>query len=268
VLQGSSETVQLALTPVNGFDQKVTFTTSALPSGVTAKFNSASTAEGNSVTLIADNSASAAPSMVTVSASAGTISHSTTLDLTIVRLKHGTVPVDLSSAYSVHAIYGDGSKFANSSSMDGGGFSYSGNLLAPQQAWNGVQFKLGAPNVADAVTGREIVLPAARFRSLNMLATAVDGSQVDQLFTVNYADGTHQEVKQSLSDWYAPSNFPGEFKAVTMPYRLSGEGQKDEHTFYLYAYSFDLDPTREVRSINLPDNEAALVFAVSLEPNP
>jgi alpha-mannosidase len=266
LLQGSSETVQLALTALNGFEEKAIFTASGLPLGVSAKFDPGSTAESNKLTLIADSSANAGSTTVTISASAGSMSHSTTLDLMVVPLKRGAVPVDLSSAYNVYAIYSDGSKFANSSSMDGGGFAYSGNLLAAHQAWNGVQFKLGAPDVLNAASGKEITLPTARFRSLSLLATAVDGSQGDQVFTVNYADGTRQTIEQSLSDWYAPSNFPGEFKAVIMPYRLSGTGQKDERTFYLYAYSFDLDPNREVRSISLPDNDATLVFALSLEP--
>jgi len=266
VLQGSSETVQLALTALNGFEDKAIFSASGLPSGVSAKFDPDSTAEANKLTLIADRSANVASSTVTISASAGSISHSTTLDLSVVPMKHGDVAVDLSSAYNVHAIYSDGAKFTNASSMDGGGFAYSGKLLGSQQAWNGVLFKLGAPDVPDAASGKEITLPTAKFRSLSLLATAVDGSQGDQVFTVNYTDGTRQTVEQSLSDWYAPSNFPGEFKAVTMPYRLSGTGQKDERTFYLYAYSFDLDPNREVRSISLPDNDAALVFALSLEP--
>jgi alpha-mannosidase len=266
VLQGSSETVQFVLTPLNGFEDKVTFTASGIPAGVSANFHSGSATEPETLTLTANGSASGAPSTVTISASAGNISHSTTVALTVVPRKHGSVPVDLSSAYNVHAIYNDGAKFTNSSSMDGGGFAYSGNLLAAHQAWNGVQFKLGAPDVLNAASGKEITLPTARFRSLSLLATVVDGSQGDQVFTVNYADGTRQTIEQSLSDWYAPSNFPGEFKAVTMPYRLSGTGQKDERTFYLYAYSFDLDPNREVRSISLPDNDAALVFALSLEP--
>ena len=267
LLQGSNETLQLALRPLNGFADRVSFTVSGLPAGVSAKVNSGGTAHANTLTLTADSSANAAPSTVTISAHGGSISHSTTFDLTLVPRKQGAVPVDLSSQYNVHAIYSDGSNFRNSSSMDGGGFAYSGNLLGSQQGWNGVEFKLGAANVLDAATGREITLPEAKFRSLNLLATAVDGSQVDQVFTITYADGTRQNVRQSLSDWYAPSNFPGEFEAVRMPYRLTGNGQKDERTFYLYAYSFDLDADKEVRSISLPDNDAALVFALSLEPS-
>jgi alpha-mannosidase len=50
-----------------------------------------------------------------------------------------------------------------------------------------------------------------------------------------------------------------------MPYRLMGNGQKEERAFHLYAYSFDLDSSKSVRSLRLPENENALIFAVSLE---
>jgi len=99
-----------------------------------------------------------------------------------------------------------------------------------------------------------------------MLGTAVDGGQQEQPFTVTYDDGSQSTFRQSLSDWYAPSDFSGEFTAVTMPYRLIGNGQKDNRTFYLYAYSLDLDANKGLRSLQLPDNESALVFAISLEP--
>ena len=83
--------------------------------------------------------------------------------------------------------------------------------------------------------------------------------------TVTYDDGTRSTFTQSLSDWYVPSNFPGESAAVAMPYRLAGNGQKDDRTFYLYAYSFDLDRSKVVRSLTLPDNQSTVVFAISLE---
>lgn len=268
VFQGSSESVQLELTPLNGFADKVAFTASSLPAGVSAKFNSGDRTGSDTLTLVANKLASGASSTVTISASTKNISHSITLDISVLAMKHGGVPVDLSSAFNVHAIYSDGSKFVPSSSMDGGGFAYSAALLGLQQEWNGLQFKIGAPNVPDAASAAEITLPAGKFRSLNLLATGVDGSQLDQDFSVNYADGTRQTVRQSLSDWYSPANFPGEFKAVPMAYRLYGNGQKDERTFYLYAYSFDLHPDKVLRSLKLPENDSALVFAVTLESMP
>jgi hypothetical protein len=139
-------------------------------------------------------------------------------------------------------------------------------LLGTTQTWNGVTFKLGPANAPDAVTSQTVTLPAGRYLSLNMLGTAVDGSQQDQPFTVTYEDSSQSTFNESLSDWYASSDFTGEFDALSMPYRLMGNGQKDERAFHLYAYSLDLDSSKSVRSLRLPENENALIFAISLEP--
>jgi alpha-mannosidase len=264
LLQGGSESINLEITPINNFEGKVNFQAVGLPSGVHASIEPSSV--GDTLVLKSDREASTGSATLTITAASATISHCTPIDLTVVPIKIGTLPVDLSSAYNMHAIYSDGSTFPNSSSMDGGGFAYSANLLGTKQSWDGADFRLAPANVLNAVSGKNVPLPSGKFKSLNILAAGVKGSQADQVFIVNYADGTHQEITQSLSDWYSPSNFPGEFKAVGMPYRLSGNGQKDERTFYLYAYSFDLDDNKEVRSVELPDNDAALVFALSLEP--
>jgi len=78
--------------------------------------------------------------------------------------------------------------------------------------------------------------------------------------------GTTLPFTQSLSDWNRPEGFSGESRAVAMPYRLAGDGNKDNRTFYIYSYSFGLDGNREVRSITLPSNDQVLVFAMALVP--
>jgi hypothetical protein len=99
-----------------------------------------------------------------------------------------------------------------------------------------------------------------------MLALGVQGSQESQVFTVNYAEGTSSSFTQSLSDWGGPQGFSGESVAAAMPYRLTGDGSKDNRTFYIYAYSFGLDSSREVRSVTLPTNAQVLVFGLTLVP--
>jgi alpha-mannosidase len=94
----------------------------------------------------------------------------------------------------------------------------------------------------------------------------VEGGQEAQVFTITYADGTSSSVTQSLSDWYEPSGYPGESEAVAAPYRLAEDGSKDNRTFYLYGYSFNLDSGKQIRSVALPSNEHALVFAMTLVP--
>lgn len=85
-------------------------------------------------------------------------------------------------------------------------------------------------------------------------------------FSIIYADGTSSSFTQSLSDWYEPGGHAGKYQAVVAPYRVVGNGSKDLRTFYLYGYSFNLDSSRRVRSITLPDNEHVLVFAMALVP--
>jgi hypothetical protein len=188
--------------------------------------------------------------------------------LSVTEIKKGTVLVDLSSAYNVGAIHIDGSAFTPANSADGEGFAYSKEALGSTQLWDGVLFNLGPANAPDAVTDRTISLPPGKFNSISLLATGVEGNQESQVFTITYADGTSSSVTQSLSDWYEPSGYKGESQAVVMPYRLVADGAKDNRTFYLYGYSLNLDNSKGVHSITLPNDEHVLVFAVTLAPSP
>jgi alpha-mannosidase len=87
-----------------------------------------------------------------------------------------------------------------------------------------------------------------------------------QTFAVTYADGTSSSFTQSLSDWAAPRNFPGEAEGVSLPYRLTADGSKDSRIFNAHAYSFSLNAQKEVRSLSLPSNRDVLIFAVTMVP--
>jgi hypothetical protein len=117
---------------------------------------------------------------------------------------------------------------------------------------------------ADAVTGASIPLPAGQFTSLKMLATAVNGNQRGQSFTVTYTDGTKSTVAQGLSDWFAPANYPGETTALTMAWRDNSTGTTDGETFHLYEYSFPLNSAKTVSSISLPNNRNVVALAITL----
>jgi alpha-mannosidase len=81
---------------------------------------------------------------------------------------------------------------------------------------------------------------------------------------VNYSDGTKTSFVQDLSDWFSPRNYPGEARVLSMPYRDTSNGLKDNRTFLLYGYSFGLNATKKVSSITLPNNRNVVVLAVSL----
>ena len=265
--QGQSGAMAISVFPRNGFTGSVSMTASGLPAGVTASFSPAGTAEGSTMTLTAASSANPTSSTITVTGVSGNLSHSVAVALSVAGMKKGTVAVDLSSAYNVKGIYTDGSKFATTASLDGGGFAYPKETLGSTQLWDGVLFYLGAANVPDAVTGKTVALPEGKFATLKILATGVEGGQELQVFTITYVDGTSSSVTQSLSDWYDSGGYKGESEAAVMPYRLEGDGSKDDHTFHLYGYSFNLEGNRIVRSITLPASEHVLVFAMTLVPS-
>jgi hypothetical protein len=101
---------------------------------------------------------------------------------------------------------------------------------------------------------------------VSLLATGINGGQTSQVFTVKYTDGTSASLTQSLSDWHSPASYSGETNVVSMAYRNTASGTKDNRAFYLYGYSFALDKTRTVSSIALPKNSNVILLAVTLVP--
>jgi alpha-mannosidase len=267
VSQGRTATTSVLILPLGSFESPVKLSASGLPQGVSASFDSASATGASVMTLTASHSAASATSTITISgASAGT-THSTTLPLSITPVLKGTVPVDLSSAFNRTGIYKKGSKFEPSASLDGSGYALAAETLGPEKVGDGVIFKLGPANAPDAVTSRMIQLPAGKYTSVRMLATAVEGNQTEQSFNVSYADGTSSSFNQSFSDWAGSARFLGESAAVEVPYRIDENGSVDGNSFRLWAYRLQLDPSKEARSITLPSNHNVLVFAITLVPS-
>jgi len=218
--------------------------------------------------LTAQKSTAPSSTTVTVTAQSGNISHTATIAATVTPILAGTVPVDLSSAYNIIGIYSDGAKFSPENSLDGNGFSFSAEAIGREQVGGDVVFTIGPPNAPDAISGKTVNLPEGKFSSIKVLAVVVNGDQELQTFNVTYADGTSSTFSQNLSDWSSPRNFPGESVAFTLPYRLVSDGSKDSRTFYGFAYSFNLDSSKPVRSISLPSNRNVLVFGIVLLPAP
>ena len=177
-----------------------------------------------------------------------------------------STPVDLTSAFNAAGLYNEGAAFPGATGVDGEGNGYSAGLLGATRTWKDVKFNLGPANAPDLVAchGAVVALPTGRYASLWMLATAVEGNQMSQVFTVTYTDGSTDTLAQNFSDWYSPGRFPGEGRAAPLPYRLTADGVKDTRTFYVYGYGFHLDPAKTVKSVTLPNNPFVKVLAVSL----
>jgi hypothetical protein len=188
-----------------------------------------------------------------------------------ITLVNGPASAALAGFYNRPGMYTDGTTFTNppTGGIDGGGFAYSASLLGGAQSWNGVQFNLGPANATNVIScaGQTIPLPPGNYSSLRMLGTGLHGNQPSQSVMVTYADGTNAVFPQSFSDWAAPQNNSGESKAVILGHRNTSNGTKDNRTFYLYGYSFNLDSSKTVQSVHLPNNANVIVTSLSLVPN-
>ncbi len=148
--------------------------------------------------------------------------------------------------------------------VDGFGNAYAESLLGAAVTYAGVTFTLAAPGPGSAVTSTTIPLAADYDSAITLLASAVNGAQVNQAFVVTYADGSTQTFTQSLSDWFLPAYYSGETIAATMAYRISPAGVEDAGPVYLYAYSFALNSGKKVQSISLPNNANVIVVAIDV----
>src|SRR6266481_4609273 len=83
VVQGTNGASTITVTPQNGFNGSVSLSASGLPSGVTASFNPSSTASTSTLTLTASSTAIMGTVTMTVMGISGSLSHSTTLSLTV-----------------------------------------------------------------------------------------------------------------------------------------------------------------------------------------
>jgi hypothetical protein len=180
----------------------------------------------------------------------------------------GTAPVSVSltAADKVYAIGTPGTAVTGGG-IDGGGDAYAGNLTGTSVTYNGATYTLAAAGVKSAATTTTIALPAGNYASLSFLGTAVNGNHLNQVFTVNYTDGTSTNFTQSLSDWaLGPQGYTGESVGLTMPSYVLGSGATGTAARYLYAYSFALNAAKTVKSLTLPITTNVLVLAVDLSP--
>lgn len=180
----------------------------------------------------------------------------------------GAVAVSLVSYFDVNGIVPDNAQF--SEGLDGGGFACSSNILHDSFVWKGVPFQLGTSNPGSNVvscTGQSIPLPGGKFSKLEMLATGVNGAQESQTFMITYSDSSlNQTNTQSVSDWYQPDGYSGETQAINMDYRDQSDGTRDDEPFYIYGYTFNLNPAGTATSLVLPSDNNVKVFAITLVP--
>ena len=153
--------------------------------------------------------------------------------------------------------------------MDGDGNALSETEVGTSQTWDGVNFNIApattpATNNVIQADGQTIGLPSGSYSQVELLATAVNGSQVSQTFTVKYTDGTSDAYVLNLSDWYSPQGFSGETAVVQSTYRNTAGGGGTGGDFYVYGYALGVNTTRTIESITLPVDKNIDVLAMTV----
>ena len=172
------------------------------------------------------------------------------------------VPVEM--PYDTIGITADGTKVRTNGGFDGEGATFSATALGRSVTANGVAFRLGPTEGSNVLVAHGQTLRlGGRHRSIWVLAAAIDGAQNDQAMTVTYGDGTTAKLTQNFSDWFEPSGYPGEVRAVRMAYRNRPDGGRDDRPFNVYAYGFALDSGKDLASVRLPDDANVRVLALS-----
>lgn len=174
--------------------------------------------------------------------------------------------VDLSSAFNRTGIVNDGA--GAGTGLDTRGAALPSTQIGPNVIDGNAHFLIGPIGLPDAVSaaGQVIGLPVGNFNALKLLATGVNGAQMNQVFRVTYTDGTSQLFRRSFSDMSSPRRFPGEWPALTTSYvNVSGQGPQGVPA-HVYLYTLKLNPRKTVQSITLPNNPNVVLFAATVIP--
>ena len=205
--------------------------------------------------------------------------------------------VSLTGAFNMGGLFSNGTTFDASLGMDGGGdgctlssgcsdaFSSQQLGLAsgtpPSLTYNNNVFNFGTVNTVDCTTscildaidlnpGTTITLPAnqqAAYSTMTILGSGVQGGGTATV-TVTYATGAATVFTQTFSDWCNYQNNTDETIAVASMSRINSDGTLNTGAkCNLYAYTYPLDPTREVASISLKNAASTfqtIAFALTL----
>ena len=171
--------------------------------------------------------------------------------------------IPLATSARVNALYDDVTIFEEKG-FDGSGLAYSANLLGSSLSYAGGIFPLGPLAVPDAAEAATIALPAGNYATLYLVGAGANGPQTNQVFTLNYADGTTSAGSISLSSWTQSQNFAGETLVASTSYADTAAGGQMAGTYNVYGYQVPVDATKVVTSVTMPANPNVILLAMGL----
>jgi PKD repeat protein len=185
------------------------------------------------------------------------------------RTTGGYCVADLTGHYNHDGISEEGD--FDDGNFDDAGWSYAGDTLPPagRVEYFGVPFEFpsyaaGRKNTVEA-RGQTLPLAPGAYDEIKLLAAAHHGSP-DSRATVNYTDGSSEQVRLALTDW-AQSPRYGERVPIAMSHRHDQDSDAGPPV-NIFLQTLPLDPDRQVKSVTLPDERRIHLFGVSLKVPP
>jgi predicted alpha-1,2-mannosidase len=176
----------------------------------------------------------------------------------------------------------------SAATYDGGGWSYSAQALAAQGVTPGSTLTVDGidytwPDVPVATldnieaAGQTIPLAAPAHASrIGLLGSSTNAGSdgAGGTATITYTDGSTDQFTAKFSDWTLGAGgfppLPGNFTAVTMPYRNFTGNQRDNVDTHVFAMDAPVSVAKTVASITLPQATGGdmHIFAITLPPAP
>lgn len=113
-----------------------------------------------------------------------------------------------------------------------------------------------------ALLGQRVEVPAGRYAAVHLLGSSEQGNYQAPLLAV-YEDGS-EELPLGLSDWCQLPRY-GESVAVEFAQRRGASGAVERITCRIFMQSLELDESRTLVRLELPDRETMHLFAITLE---
>jgi hypothetical protein len=154
--------------------------------------------------------------------------------------------------------------------LDGVGDAFTSNVgtsvFANYHSYQLGSTQSGAMNVLQGGSQVSVALPNSSYQELHILATAVNGNQTNQPFTLTYTDNSTVTKNISFSDWFASSPQPDERFAIAQDTRW-GPSSTQYGNIHLFDYTIVLNSSKAVKSLTLPNNPNVIVMALTLTTN-
>ncbi|MHB1459051.1 MAG: hypothetical protein ACYC0V_19265 [Armatimonadota bacterium] len=172
--------------------------------------------------------------------------------------------LDISKLFNNDGISAPG--MPRSGSLDKGGYSYPADEFPADGkiTTNNVLFRLADPAALRnniSCTGQEIRLPKRVISRINVLATAVNGSFIEEM-RVTRGDGTVYNLDLAISDWCVTAQYN---EQVGISFNRRNGPSASPIKCNIWQQTIYLKKNAKANSITLPKNPNIHIFAMTVE---